>query len=102
MHIGKLLHGGSHIEPSMHTPGVGISGFRRDDEHGLFEAYLGVRPRRILPARASQAEDRRLVLLLAQCALLGRTPAIARVLAARAAELGSGGADGGARLRRRA
>ena len=88
----------------MHTPGVGISGFRRDVEHGLFEAELGVL-RRIPPARASQAEDGRLVLLLAQCALLRRTPAIARVLAARAAELGSGradGADGGARLRRRA
>ena len=89
----------------MHTPGVSISGFRRDVEHGLFEAELGVRLRRISPARASQAEDGRLVLLLAQCALLRRSPAIARVLAARAAELGSGradGADGGARLRRRA
>ena len=86
----------------MHTPGVVVSGLRRADEHGHIETALRVRLQHDLRAHASQVEDGRLVLLLAQRALLRREPAIARVLLARAAELGTDGADGTAELRRRA
>ena len=87
----------------MHTPGGVVSGLRgagNERVHGLLGAALCVGLRHVLRARAEQVEDGRLVLFLAQCALLRREPAIARVLLARAAELGTGGADGTAQLQR--
>ena len=87
----------------MHTPGSVVSGLRRagnERVHGIFGAALCVGLRHVLRARAAQVEDGPLVLLLAQCALLRRQPAIARVLLARAAELGTDGADGTAQLQR--